>query len=309
VTEVRAIIKNTFLEFVEGEAPATAGGGRCRASSCPCVRVHDIPIDDGAYSEDDSSTCPRLSSLGSWADVSETEEEDGVGCCASADLKPWSRSDALAHQARLAPGAEEKTPAGTGAVLAQVPGSSRTPLSSKASAFVPTPLSSKASAFVPGSGARKQAECSPEQVSAPGTAQVPSVLQKETTVLMRNLPPDLSRGMLIKAMHKKGFAGLFDIVHLPLEVPSKKCMGYAYVSLTTMEHKQRFTDAFHGFKGWPVSSPKCCSIAWSQTKGAPTNTEGSRNSPETGNAVPDSFKKMAPFLGSTKEWPKGRRRR
>jgi len=293
VSEVQAIIKNTFLEFVDEEASAAAGGGLCRTSSCPCIRAHYASPDDGAYSEDDSSACPWLSSLGSWADVTddvtETEEEDSSSCCASADLKPWSRSVSPLE-------AEEKKPA-----LAQALTSARTPLSSKASAFsafAPTPLSSKASAFVPGLGACEQPSCSPEQASAP-----------DTTVLMRNLPPDLTRAMLTKGMKKKGFAGLYDFVHLPLEGHSNKCLGYAYVSLSTMKHKQRFTEVFHGFKGWPVSSSKGCSIAGSQAPGASANAEASWKSPVAGAAVPGSSEKKVFFAGSTGERPKGKRRR
>ncbi|CAK0831077.1 unnamed protein product [Prorocentrum cordatum] len=281
VTEVRAIIKNTFLEFIGGEAPAVADSGRCRANSCPCIREREAPIDDG-YSEGDSSACPKLSSLGSWADISETEEEDCFSCCASTDLKFWSPS-----------GAEDKTPSKTGHALVQLPGSNRTPLSSKASAFVPTPLSSKASAFIPGAGAPKQANCSQGQASAPCAAQVPSVLQKDTTALMRNLPSDLSRGMLIKEMKKKGFAGLYDFVHFPLDVRSKKCLGYAYVNLTNMEHMRRFTSVFHGFKGWPVSSSKGCSIAFSQAIGYSTNAGQSGSKRATGEALRDISKEIS----------------
>jgi len=279
MSKVQAIIKNTFLEIVDEEVSAAAGGGMCRASSCPCLRAHYASFDDdGAYSEDDSSACPRLSTMGSWADVTddvtETEEEDDSSCCASADLKPWSRSVSPRE-------AEEMKPSGAGPALAQALTSVRTPLSSKASAFsafAPTPLSSKASVFVPGLGACEQPSCSPEQASAPAT-----------TVLMRNLPPDLTHALLTKEMNKKGFAGLYDFVHLPLEGRSKKCLGYAYVSLTAMEHKGRFTEVFHGFKGWPVPSSKGCSIAGSQTHRL------------------QAVKVF--FAGSTGERPKGRRRR
>jgi len=289
VTEVRAIIKNTFLEFIGGEAPAVADSGRCRANSCPCIREREAPIDDG-YSEGDSSACPKLSSLGSWADISETEEEDCFSCCASTDLKFWSPS-----------GAEDKTPSKTGHALVQLPGSNRTPLSSKASAFsafVPTPLSSRASAFVPGLGVCEQPGCSSVQASALGSTHAPIDL-RATTVLMRNLPPDLTRAALIKEMKRKGFAGRYGVVHLPLEGRSNRSLGYAYVNLVTLEQKRLFTDAFHGFKDWPVPWSKSCSIAGSQAQGASEAAPGSST----------KKKKKALLAGSTGEWPKGRRRR
>ncbi|CAK0790596.1 unnamed protein product [Prorocentrum cordatum] len=236
-SEVRTIatIKNTFVEFVDEDDSPAAGGAMVRASSCPCIRAHCAALDDdGAYSEDDSSACPRLSSLGSWADATddaiEAEEEDGSSCCASADLMPWSRSVSPGE------GATEEKPLGTGPALAQALAGGRTPLSSKASAFsafVPTPLSSRASAFVPGLGVCEQPGCSSVQASALGSTHAPIDL-RATTVLMRNLPPDLTRAALIKEMKRKGFAGRYGVVHLPLEGRSNRSLGYAYVNLVTL---------------------------------------------------------------------------
>jgi len=301
-SEVRTIatIKNTFVEFVDEDDSPAAGGAMVRASSCPCIRAHCAALDDdGAYSEDDSSACPRLSSLGSWADATddaiEAEEEDGSSCCASADLMPWSRSVSPGE------GATEEKPLGMGPALAQALAGGRTPLSSKASAFsafVPTPLSSRASAFVPGLGVCEQPGCSSVQASALGSTHAPIDL-RATTVLMRNLPPDLTRAALIKEMKRKGFAGRYGVVHLPLEGRSNRSLGYAYVNLVTLEQKRLFTDAFHGFKDWPVPWSKSCSIAGSQAQGASEAAPGSST----------KKKKKALLAGSTGEWPKGRRRR
>jgi len=286
MSESRRVIKNTFVEFISSEEDAgtNATRGLRRTSSWPsmCSLCTAAGIDaDAADARSEGSSARHES----WADLTDDADEwDGARCASPVGRAPHLQFGLPFAQCGWAPKAEEKSPA---AALARTPasGGGRTPLTSKASAFVPLAskqdLSSKASAFVPGFGAplvaQLQAAGSPEKASAPGIPRMPAPAPPGswTTVAMGNLPLALSRDALIEVVNQKGFAGCYSFVHMQRDFQSK--LGHAIVNCNTEEQATHFMDAFQGFRDWPVSSSMQCSVTWAQTQGLTANIDRYRN--------------------------------
>merc|ERR1719240_2625947 len=77
-----------------------------------------------------------------------------------------------------------------------------------------------------------------------------------TTVMLRNLPNNYSRAMLLKLIDAEGFAGQYDFIYLPMDFKSHASLGYSFVNLVDAEQATRFFETFEGFHRWVVPSQK-----------------------------------------------------
>merc|ERR1712118_148083 len=88
---------------------------------------------------------------------------------------------------------------------------------------------------------------------------------KRTTLLIRNLPNNMSRDTLVDLFDAQGFAGCYDFVYLPIDFQRRAGFGYAFVNCTTSANAQRMMDHFHQFSNWSTStSTKICEVCWCQ---------------------------------------------
>lgn len=114
-----------------------------------------------------------------------------------------------------------------------------------------------------------------------------------TTVMLRNLPNNYTRAMLLRLLDEEGFAGEYDFVYLPMDFKTHASLGYAFVNLTSTEQATLFWKKFEGFNKWVVSSQKVCSVSWScPYQGLNAHIERYRNSPVMHEDVPDEYKPM-----------------
>lgn len=133
-----------------------------------------------------------------------------------------------------------------------------------------TPLSSKACAYVP--------VAAPESAIGTWGRSVLTLQgrfsQAPTTVMMRNLPYCYTRQMLIDLLDSKGFSGKYDFLYLPFDFESGCHVGYAHVNMTTSEHAVVFMEVFNGFNDWtPTRDNKICVVSWGLTQGFCANAE------------------------------------
>jgi len=287
--ELSVTVKNTFLYAFSLEKASSAAEGLRRSSSCPSLAAPLTTSQEHVHSVD-SSAAPRLSSLGDWADL-ETDSDDESHCHPSCLSTVRLGSVGFSGKTEPAPQVSEKTPLQLESILGQASDKERTPLSVKASAFVPfIPLNSKASAFVPRS---------PQTTGESPASQVPDAKEQlwtdphttTTTVMLRNLPRGYTRKDLVRTLNKHGFVGLYDFVYMPFDFKIKQCIGYAFVNMTAGEHVQRLIEKFDNQRLWPRSaSLKLCCAGLSHTQGLEANIERFRNSPVMGDDVPESFK-------------------
>merc|ERR1712107_214246 len=82
-------------------------------------------------------------------------------------------------------------------------------------------------------------------------------------VMIRNMPNNYSRAMLLDLLDSEGFAGQYDFVYLPMDFQLRACLGYAFCNLTTVEAAQRFWRTFDGYASWAIPSRKVSGVSWS----------------------------------------------
>lgn len=112
-----------------------------------------------------------------------------------------------------------------------------------------------------------------------------------TTVMLRNLPNNYTRSMLLQHINEKGYAGLYDFFYLPIDFKSQACLGYAFINLHTPEDACALMNDFDGFANWLIPTRKRCMVGWSNPhQGLRSNIERYQNSPVMHRDVPDAFK-------------------
>jgi len=115
--------------------------------------------------------------------------------------------------------------------------------------------------------------------------------EQRTTVMLRNLPNNYSRAMLLDLIDSEGFAKLYDFIYLPIDFKSRASLGYAFVNFSSPSVAQKFRSRFHGFSNWILPSRKVCIVNWSGPhQGLEAHIERYRNSPVMHEAVPDAYK-------------------
>lgn len=138
----------------------------------------------------------------------------------------------------------------------------------------------------PGLRPRAQSETGPKNIEEhvdPDT--------EGTTVMLRNLPNNYTRAMMLELVDKEGFAGKYDFLYLPIDFKSNSSLGYAFANLVDHEQAELFRKKFEGFEGWAVPSQKVCCVNWSSPfQGLDAHVQRFRNSPVMHESVPDEHK-------------------
>jgi len=130
-----------------------------------------------------------------------------------------------------------------------------------------------------------------------------------TTVMLRNLPNDYTREMLLDLLDTSGFYCLYDFVYLPIDFKRKAGLGYAFVNMVTHEDALRIKEKLDGFGSWVVSSQKVCEVAWGDPlQGLEDHIERYRNSPVMHEDVPDVYRPVLFQGGCRVEFPKSTRK-
>jgi hypothetical protein len=118
------------------------------------------------------------------------------------------------------------------------------------------------------------------------------VADEPTTLMLRNIPLDLTRDMFLKMIDDEGFAGKYDLIYLPTDFKTSANLGYGFVNLTANSHAVQMQESFEGFCRWGTRSAKKCEAQWSSTQGLVEYIRRYRNSPVMHESVPDEVKPM-----------------
>lgn len=122
--------------------------------------------------------------------------------------------------------------------------------------------------------------------------------------MLRNMPNNQSREMLVELLKSLGFDQLFDFVYLPMDFRTRASLGYAFVNLVSHEAASEVFRAFNGFSRWSVRSRKVCSVNWSGPhQGLSAHLERYRNSDVMHHEVPDTFKPAVYLKGERTAFP------
>lgn len=129
--------------------------------------------------------------------------------------------------------------------------------------------------------------------------------QKEpTTIMLRNLPNNYTRDMLLSMLDSKGFKGKYDFIYLPIDFTSQAGLGYAFINVLTPNLVQDFWRTFDGFSDWLIPTNKVCQVDWSvPLQGLQAHLDRYRNSPVMHSTLPDEFKPMLFVNGQRVTFP------
>jgi len=148
-------------------------------------------------------------------------------------------------------------------------------------------------------GAEESASSSAAAAAAPwrqeDVAEAPQVPQgcrdRRTTLMMRNLPNNYTRDMLVQLLDREGFAGSYDFVYLPVDFARGCGLGYAFVNLVDASLVTKFKCCFDAFSNWKLRTTKVCQVTFSdRDQGLKANIKRYRNSPVMHPSVSDEFK-------------------
>ena len=123
------------------------------------------------------------------------------------------------------------------------------------------------------------------------SAECERPMEEWTTVMLRNLPNNYNRAMILALLDKEGFEGKYNFLYLPIDFRTRACMGYAFVNLVDPAYVPDFWAKFSGYSNWLVRSKKLCGVSWSEPhQGLESHVERYRNSPIMHESVPDEYR-------------------
>jgi len=112
-----------------------------------------------------------------------------------------------------------------------------------------------------------------------------------TTVMIRNMPNNYTRDMLLDLVDAMGFVGKYDFAYLPVDFQSQAGLGYAFINFSTVDDAKACFEQFEGFSNWKLPSEKVCTVTWSSpTQGFEAHIDRYRNSPVMHPSLPDEWK-------------------
>lgn len=125
-----------------------------------------------------------------------------------------------------------------------------------------------------------------------------------TTVMLRNLPKNLTQVAVLQTLENHGFAALYDFVYLPVDFQKMVSFGYAVVNFVSHEAAEKAMQYFTGFTEWPMPSRKACTTVWNTPcQGLAAHIERYRDSPLMHPTVAPEFKPMLFSQGSPVAFP------
>jgi hypothetical protein len=118
-----------------------------------------------------------------------------------------------------------------------------------------------------------------------------------TSVMVRNIPNNLSRNQLVELLNTQGFHACFDFLYLPIDFAKSANLGYAYINLIDSANAIRFMVAFQGFCAWQESvgknSKKVLEVQWcASIQGCEEHVARYRDSPLMHDSVPEEYRPL-----------------
>jgi len=132
----------------------------------------------------------------------------------------------------------------------------------------------------------------PEEKVCPGKQFSQVLREKEfTTLMLRNIPNDYTRTMILELLDSKALSGKYDFVYLPIDFNRMAALGYVFVNFVSQADAELARLCLQGFQQWNVQSKKVCEVGWGNPlQGLTAHIERYRSSPVMHKDVPDEFK-------------------
>jgi len=167
----------------------------------------------------------------------------------------------------------------------------------------------------PGVGAAPGAPASPQRRNKKGQQQQQQMMDSgaaegRTTVMLRNVPNNYTRAMLLELLDAQGLQGRYDFVYLPFDFKTEAGLGFAFVNLLTPGDAEHCKTRLTGFRNWAIPSGKVCEVGWSgaDQQGLEANVDRYRNSSVMHASVPEELKPVKLIQGIQVMFPKPTRK-
>jgi len=161
---------------------------------------------------------------------------------------------------------------------------------------------------MPSSNAKASTKAKPKKVAAAPAKATTSASSTATgdytTLMLRNIPNNYNREMVLELLDSEGFSGMYDFVYLPMDFHRMAGLGYAFVNVVDHETALRLKAHFEGFASWKLASQKVCEVSWGEPlQGLEAHIERYRNSPVMHEDVPDKYKPVLYEKGARVDFP------
>lgn len=131
---------------------------------------------------------------------------------------------------------------------------------------------------------------------------------KRTTIMLRNLPNNYTREMLLEMLDAEGFDGRYDFVYLPIDFKTQAGVGYAFVNAVDNAAAQELWTTFEGYNNWVLPTSKKCWVSWSKpVQGLRANVQRWRNSSVMHSSMPEEYKPCIFVNGARAKFPRASR--
>jgi hypothetical protein len=111
----------------------------------------------------------------------------------------------------------------------------------------------------------------------------------QTTIILRNLSKDCTRDAMIQMLQSEGFAGSYDMVHVPVGFQDLTGLGHALINFLDPAIAQDALLHFDQFSGLSADA-ELCQTGWSNVQGLSAHVKRYRDSPMMHESIPDQFK-------------------
>lgn len=132
---------------------------------------------------------------------------------------------------------------------------------------------------------------------------------ERTTVMMRNVPNNITREELLQIFDEEGFKAHYDLLYVPIDPKSRAGLGYAFINFVSNGSAEIFSKHFQGFQSWKMQSEKICDVSWSDAlQGLDEHVKRYRNSSVMHESIPDELKPVLFKAGVRVRFPEPTRR-
>lgn len=170
-------------------------------------------------------------------------------------------------------------------------------------AMIPDPQWMPPSMGMGNAKASSKAGAKPKKATAKSASSTGST-ETYTTLMLRNIPNNYNREMVLELLDAEGFHGSYDFVYLPMDFHRMAGLGYAFVNLVDNTTAEKVKLHFSGFANWKLASQKVCEVSWGEPlQGLEAHIERYRNSPVMHEDVPDKYKPVLLTDGNRIEFP------
>jgi hypothetical protein len=127
--------------------------------------------------------------------------------------------------------------------------------------------------------------------------------------MLRNLPKDYTRAMVLELLDSRGLAGKYNFVYLLYDFDMMACSGEALVNFESYAAGELARVNLQGFSQWKVQSLNVCEVSWSEAlQGLDAHIDRYRNSSLMHQDVPEQFRPIILKNGTKAPFPPPSRR-